>query len=114
LQKLTALPETTDELCTVARKLGVPESELWLGDRATERNIKEMSEQGRGPCFFAASSAAFSGARPAARPARRSSIGAIGCACRHRPTRTGAADRLAAARSIAQAIAADANAGARI
>ena len=44
---MTALPETTDELCTVARKLGVPESELWLGDRATERNIKEMSEQGR-------------------------------------------------------------------
>jgi CHAT domain-containing protein len=47
VQKLTALPETTDELCTVARRLGVPESELWLGDRATERNIKEMSEQGR-------------------------------------------------------------------
>jgi hypothetical protein len=25
----------------------MPESEIWLGERATERNIKEMGEQGR-------------------------------------------------------------------
>jgi len=47
VQKLAALPETTDELCAVARRLDVPESEIWLGKRATERNIKEMSKQGR-------------------------------------------------------------------
>jgi CHAT domain-containing protein len=47
VQKLAALPETTEELCAVARRLGVPESEIWLGERATERNIKRMSEQGR-------------------------------------------------------------------
>jgi CHAT domain-containing protein len=47
VQKLTALPETADELCAVARQLGVPESEIWLGKRATEGNIKQMSEQGR-------------------------------------------------------------------
>jgi CHAT domain-containing protein len=44
--KLPALPETTDELCEVARRLDVPESEIWLGERATESNIKEMSQQG--------------------------------------------------------------------
>jgi CHAT domain-containing protein/Tfp pilus assembly protein PilF len=47
VQKLIALPETADELCAVARQLGVPESEIWLGKRATEGNIKQMSEQGR-------------------------------------------------------------------
>src|SRR5438128_577526 len=47
VQKLDALPGTTDELCGVARRLGVPESEIWLGERATEGNIKQMSEQGQ-------------------------------------------------------------------
>ena len=47
VQRLSALPETTGELCAVARKLGVPESEIWLGERATERNIKRMSRQGQ-------------------------------------------------------------------
>src|SRR5262249_50993777 len=31
------LPETADELCSVARNLGVPNSDIWLGKRATER-----------------------------------------------------------------------------
>src|SRR5262249_60953371 len=47
VQKLAALPETTDELCAVARRLGVPESEIWLGKRGTEPHIKEMRKPGR-------------------------------------------------------------------
>jgi tetratricopeptide (TPR) repeat protein/CHAT domain-containing protein len=38
------LPETAKELCDVARDLGVPESDIRLGARATERDIKAMSE----------------------------------------------------------------------
>ena len=41
------LPETADELCEVGRRLGVPESEILLGDRATEAALKGLSEQGR-------------------------------------------------------------------
>ena len=33
VQKLPALPETTDEVCGVARRLGVPDSEIWLGKK---------------------------------------------------------------------------------
>jgi CHAT domain-containing protein len=40
------LPETADELCAVARTLGVPESEIWLGARANERDIKRLSDSG--------------------------------------------------------------------
>jgi len=40
------LPETADELCAVARDLGIPDSDVHLGNRATERNIKSMSESG--------------------------------------------------------------------
>jgi CHAT domain-containing protein len=40
------LPETADELCAVARDLGVPESDIRLGTRATERDIKAMSADG--------------------------------------------------------------------
>jgi CHAT domain-containing protein len=40
------LPETADELCAVARLLGVPESEIRLGARATERELKQLSEGG--------------------------------------------------------------------
>jgi CHAT domain-containing protein/tetratricopeptide (TPR) repeat protein len=40
------LPETADELCAVARSLGVPESEVWLGPRANERELKRLSESG--------------------------------------------------------------------
>ena len=41
------LPETADELCTVARKLGVSDSDLWLGARANEREIKRLSGSGQ-------------------------------------------------------------------
>jgi CHAT domain-containing protein/tetratricopeptide (TPR) repeat protein len=41
------LPETADELCEVGRRLGVPESEILLGGRATEAAIKSLSENGR-------------------------------------------------------------------
>ena len=42
----TPLPETADELCEVGRRLGVPESEILLGNRATEATLKELSETG--------------------------------------------------------------------
>jgi CHAT domain-containing protein/Tfp pilus assembly protein PilF len=38
------LPETADELCAVARDLGVPDSDIWLGARANERIIKQLSD----------------------------------------------------------------------
>ena len=41
------LPETADELCTVARDLGVSDSDIWLGARANEREIKRLSESGQ-------------------------------------------------------------------
>jgi CHAT domain-containing protein len=40
------LPETADELCAVARALGVPGSEIRLGARANEREIKRLSNSG--------------------------------------------------------------------
>ena len=40
------LPETADELCAVARDLGVSNSDIWLGARATERDVKRLSESG--------------------------------------------------------------------
>ncbi|HEY7086053.1 MAG TPA: CHAT domain-containing tetratricopeptide repeat protein [Hyphomicrobiaceae bacterium] len=40
------LPETADELCAVARSLGVPESDIWLGARANEHEIKRLSDSG--------------------------------------------------------------------
>jgi CHAT domain-containing protein len=40
------LPETADELCTVARNLGVPDSDIWLGARASEREVKRLSDSG--------------------------------------------------------------------
>ena len=47
MRELTPLPETADELCEVGRRLGVPESEILLGGRATEAAIKSLSEDGR-------------------------------------------------------------------
>jgi CHAT domain-containing protein len=44
------LPETADELCAVAAALGalVQQSEtVWLGERATERNLKALSREGK-------------------------------------------------------------------
>jgi CHAT domain-containing protein len=40
------LPETADELCAVARDLRVSGKDIWLGDRATETEIKRLSEAG--------------------------------------------------------------------
>ena len=47
MRHLSPLPETADELCEVSRRLGVPESEVLLGDRASEGSLKDLSEQGR-------------------------------------------------------------------
>jgi CHAT domain-containing protein len=49
LQKLRALeplPETVDEVCTVARALSAPDSSMYLGGRFTESAIRSMSERG--------------------------------------------------------------------
>jgi CHAT domain-containing protein len=40
------LPETADELCAVARDLMVTDKDIWLGNRATEAEIKLLSEAG--------------------------------------------------------------------
>ena len=40
----TPLPETADELCDVGQRLGVAESEILLGRRASEAALKDMSE----------------------------------------------------------------------
>jgi tetratricopeptide (TPR) repeat protein/CHAT domain-containing protein len=40
------LPETADELCAVARDLRVDSNHIWLGARATEAEIKRLSEAG--------------------------------------------------------------------
>jgi CHAT domain-containing protein len=40
------LPETADELCAVARDLGVSSEVIQLGERATETEIKRLSDAG--------------------------------------------------------------------
>jgi CHAT domain-containing protein len=49
VRRLSPLPDTTKELCAVARTLGVPEDQLgasvWLGERATESVVKELSQK---------------------------------------------------------------------
>ena len=47
MRRWTPLPETADELCEVGRRLGVPESEILIGVRATESAIKDLSDKGR-------------------------------------------------------------------
>jgi CHAT domain-containing protein len=47
VRRWTPLPETADELCEVGRRLGVPESEILLGARATEAALKDLSDRGR-------------------------------------------------------------------
>ena len=47
MRRWTPLPETADELCEIARRLVVPDSEILLGSRATEAALKDMSEKGR-------------------------------------------------------------------
>jgi len=40
------LPETADELCAVAHDLRVDSKDIWLGARATEADIKRLSDTG--------------------------------------------------------------------
>ena len=47
LRKWEPLPETADELCEIGQRLGASEKDILLGARATEANLKELSEQGR-------------------------------------------------------------------
>src|SRR5262245_58909594 len=47
VREWSPLPETADELCEVGRRLGVSDSEILLGGRATEAALKGLSEQGR-------------------------------------------------------------------
>jgi CHAT domain-containing protein/tetratricopeptide (TPR) repeat protein len=41
------LPETADELCAVAKDMNVADDHIMLGARATETNIKRLSENGQ-------------------------------------------------------------------
>ncbi|WP_072389417.1 CHAT domain-containing tetratricopeptide repeat protein [Hyphomicrobium sp. CS1BSMeth3] len=41
------LPETAYEVCQIARSLGMPESEIILGNRTTETVLKDLSEKDR-------------------------------------------------------------------
>jgi len=50
LRAQAPLPETADELCAVAKALGVLERQaqtVWLGARATEGNLKALSREGK-------------------------------------------------------------------
>jgi CHAT domain-containing protein len=47
LRRQMPLPETTDELCAVARRLGAPASDILLGQRMTETAVKTLSTEGR-------------------------------------------------------------------
>jgi CHAT domain-containing protein/tetratricopeptide (TPR) repeat protein len=47
LRRQPPLPETADELCAVARDLKALESEVYLGARATEHSIKNLSRVGK-------------------------------------------------------------------
>ena len=46
LRRQMPLPETADELCMIARRLGAPKEDVWLGERATERNLKHLNANG--------------------------------------------------------------------
>jgi CHAT domain-containing protein/tetratricopeptide (TPR) repeat protein len=46
IRNAVPLPETAGELCAVARDLGVDPGEIRLGGRATEREVKRLSESG--------------------------------------------------------------------
>ncbi len=46
VRRQVPLPETADELCAVARFSGADESSVFLGERASERQLKALSESG--------------------------------------------------------------------
>jgi CHAT domain-containing protein/tetratricopeptide (TPR) repeat protein len=47
IRQQAPLPETADELCAVARDIGADVDDLRLGARATEREVKALSANGR-------------------------------------------------------------------
>jgi CHAT domain-containing protein len=47
LRMQVPLPETAFELCAVASDLNADPDEIYLGDRATEREVKRLSESGQ-------------------------------------------------------------------
>ncbi len=47
LRKQAPLPETADELCAVARDLHADDNDIHLGSRATESEVKRLSESGQ-------------------------------------------------------------------
>jgi CHAT domain-containing protein/tetratricopeptide (TPR) repeat protein len=47
VREWTPLPETADELCAVGNRLGAPTSDIYIGARATEANLKGLSEKGQ-------------------------------------------------------------------
>jgi len=46
LRRQTPLPETADELCAVAHELGTAETDIYLGSRATEAEVKKINSDG--------------------------------------------------------------------
>ena len=46
LRRQSPLPETADELCTIAREVGAAEGDVHLGARATETVVKDLSAEG--------------------------------------------------------------------
>jgi CHAT domain-containing protein/tetratricopeptide (TPR) repeat protein len=46
LRMQVPLPETADELCAVAGFLAAPQSDIWLGARASEAEVKRLSASG--------------------------------------------------------------------
>jgi CHAT domain-containing protein len=46
IRRQQPLPETTDELCAVARSVGAAENAIYLGDKATETVVKGLSTDG--------------------------------------------------------------------
>lgn len=45
LRRQIPLPETADELCDVAARLGIADADVWLASRASEHAIKTLSRQ---------------------------------------------------------------------
>jgi CHAT domain-containing protein len=46
LREWSPLPETVDEVCEVGRQLGASADDIYLGSRATEGKLKDLSENG--------------------------------------------------------------------
>ena len=51
VRELMPLPETADELCAIAKELGVDDSDVLLGARATKTAVEELSRTGRLDAF---------------------------------------------------------------